>query len=336
MPLIKNAVTRYYFINECLSHPRKRYWTIEEMMEKAEKRDILVSKRTFELDIQAMRQDERLNYHAPIAYCKRNKGFHYTEPDYSIEKLPLSEADIETFGIMVESIQRFKGAQVLHQMEGMFDKLEKVAGQLKEKKTKLSYSPVLFEHIPYSKGMEHFDVLYDAILRQKPLLIQYKKFDHQTGKEHTFHPYLLKEYRFRWYLLGYSEKRRGKLILALDRMENIKPIKIPFKPYKGSDIQKYFDHTIGVTLHQQQVKEVKLWFSPAQGNYIKTQHLHDSQQILNDTPHGLTISLQLIPNYELLQTLLAFGPEVKVLEPLTLREDLKEMLRKSLGLYEEG
>jgi predicted DNA-binding transcriptional regulator YafY len=95
-------------------------------------------------------------------------------------------------------------------------------------------------------------------------VIHYKKFDHEKGKEHTFYPYLLKEYRFRWYLLGYSEKRRGKLILALDRMENITPIKIAFKPYKGRDIQKYFDQIIGVSLHHQQVKHVTLWFSPSQ------------------------------------------------------------------------
>ncbi len=46
MPLVKNALTRYLLINECLTNPRKRFWTIEEIMEKAEKRDIIVTKRT--------------------------------------------------------------------------------------------------------------------------------------------------------------------------------------------------------------------------------------------------------------------------------------------------
>ncbi|WP_276374339.1 WYL domain-containing protein [Chryseolinea sp. H1M3-3] len=336
MPLVKNALTRYLLINECLTNPRKRYWTIEEIMEKAEKRDIIVSKRTFEMDFAAMRYDERLNYHAPILYCKRNKGFYYSDPDYSIEKLPLSDNDIETFGLIVESFQRFRGAQVLDQLEGMFDKLGKVAGQLKEKKTKLPYSPIVFERIPYCKGIEHFDKLYQAILRQKPVTIRYRKFEHLTGKEHTFHPYLLKEYKFRWYLLGYSENRRGKLILALDRVEDVTSAKVSFKPYKGADIERYFYHTIGVTINNNPVQEVMLWFSPSQGNYVKTQHLHATQEIVSDTPQGMTVRLQLIPNYELLQTLLAFGPEVKVLEPLSLKDDLKEMLAKSLRLYEQS
>jgi predicted DNA-binding transcriptional regulator YafY len=78
---------------------------------------------------------------------------------------------------------------------------------------------------------------------------------------------------------------------------------------------------------------VKLWFSASQANYIKTQHLHATQQILFDDSNGMIVTLQLIPNYELLQTLLAFGSEVKVLEPITLQEEMKEMLRRSLALY---
>jgi hypothetical protein len=42
---------------------------------------------------------------------------------------------------------------------------------------------------------------------------------------------LLKEYKFRWYLLGYSEKQKGKLILALDRIENVQKLsRRKFKP----------------------------------------------------------------------------------------------------------
>lgn len=331
----KNPYVRYKIINDCLTNRRKPYCTRRDLMEAMKHRDIVVSPRSLDSDIEAMRYDENLGYKAPIEFCRKNRAYHYTDPNYTIEKMPLTDHDIEAFEVLVESFQRFKGAQVLSQVEGMFDKLGKVADQLKVKKTKLPYSAVLFERVPFCKGMEHFDVLHQAILKQKPLLIRYKKFDHETAKEHTFHPYLLKEYKFRWYLLGYSEKRRGKLILALDRIEHIASIKIPFKPYKGADVQAYFDHTIGVTINNNGVKDIRLWFSPSQGNYIKTQHLHSTQKVIADTPAGLVVSLQLIPNYELVQTLLSFGPEVKVLEPATLKQELKEKLEKSFKLYEE-
>lgn len=77
-----------------------------------------------------MRYDDRLGYHAPIEYCPKNRGFYYTDPKYSAEKLPLGEEEIEMFEMMVESFQRFKGAQVLQHVEGVFDKLSKVYSSL--------------------------------------------------------------------------------------------------------------------------------------------------------------------------------------------------------------
>jgi len=98
-------------------------------------------------------------------------------------------------------------------------------------------------------------------------------------------------------------------------------------------MQKYFYHTIGITINKEAINTIRLWFSRSQGHYIKTQHLHATQQIISDDEQGLIISLQLVPNYELIQTLLAFGPEVKILEPDTLRTQMKEMLQRSLALY---
>jgi len=334
MPLTKNGLIRYFLINECLTSKTQRYWTLENILKVAAERDVQVVKRTLEKDLHAMRYDERLNYKAPISYCKINKGFYYTDAEYSIERLPLTKDDIETFDIMVQALQRFRGAQLLNQVEGMFDKLGKVAAHLKQKKSKSSYPAVVFEHQPDVKGMQHFDVLHEAISKEKPMLIGYKKFEHEVA-EYVFHPYLLKEYKFRWYVLGYSEKRKSKVILALDRIEYVLPQrKTVFIPYKGKAMQNYFEHTIGVTISARSVEEITLWFSPAQAHYIRTQWLHDTQvTISDDAKAGMVVTVQLIPNYELLQLLLSYGPEVKVLQPTSVRNEVKAMLEKSWRLY---
>jgi predicted DNA-binding transcriptional regulator YafY len=334
MPAGRNQFLRYKIINACLTNQKKPYPTIEDFKSALARQDIHVEKRAIENDLEAMRYDKRLGYHAPIEYNRKHHGYHYTEPEYTIEKLPLSSEELEAFELIVESFKRFRGAEVLNQVEGMFDKLDKVVmQQMRSKKPATKYPVVDFEKVPYSKGIEHFDKVYQAIIKQQPLLIAYKRFD-QPASDHVFHPYLLKEYKFRWYVLGYSERSRGKLILALDRIESITNKKTTFKENKGTDVQKYFEHTIGVTINPTGVKEIRLWFSPSQGNYLKTQYLHATQKIISDDSTGLIISLQLIPNYELLQTLLAYGPEAKVLEPPSLQEQLKEMVKKTMHLYD--
>ena len=336
MPVAKTPFIRYKIINECLTNKRKPYPSLDEIKAALEKQDITVHTRQIERDFEAMRHDQRLGYHAPIAYSRDHRGYHYTDSDYTIDKLPLTSEEVEAFEIIVESFKRFKGAQVLNQVEGMFDKLDKVVmPQLKNKKFNADNPTVDFEKMPYSKGIEHFDVLYRAVMKKQPLLITYRKFDEERNTQHVFHPYLLKEYKFRWYVLGYSEKRHSKLILALDRMETVASAKVAFKPYKGTEIKTYFDHTIGVTIATKGVKEIRLWFSVSQGHYIKTQHLHATQHIVSDDATGVIATLQLIPNYELLQTLLSFGPEVEVLAPDSVRNDLKQLLEKNLARYKK-
>jgi len=333
MPSGKNPFLRYRIINACLTNKQKRYPTLEELRHALAEEDIYVEKRAIENDLEAMRYDKRLGYHAPIAFCRTNYGYHYTDPDYTIDKLPLSSEEVEAFGLIVESFRRFRGAQVLQQVEGMFDKLDKVVMQQLKTKSRPSQPVVDFEKVPYSKGIGHFDMLYQAIIKKQPVNISYRRFDHTVPTKHLFHPYLLKEYKFRWYVLGYSEKRKGKNLFALDRIINISKRKVPFRPNTGIDLQKYFEHTIGVTIGNTDVKEVRLWCSPTQGHYLKTQHLHATQQIVSEDRTGMVVSLKLIPNYELLQMLLAFGPEVEVLEPASLREQMKEALSKSMQRY---
>src|SRR5688572_11315411 len=335
MPVSKHNFLRYKIINTCLLNKQKPYPSLEELKNALAKQDIRVGTRALERDLEAMRYDRQLGFFAPIVFDRFHRGYAYTDPEYSIDKLPLSADEMEAFQVSLESLKRFRGADILRQVEGVFDKLDKIVmQQTKQKKSAVNYAVVDFEKVPYSKGIELFDKVYQAIIKQQPLSIAYKRFDKPTAKEHTFHPYLLKEYKFRWYVLGYSENRRGKIILALDRIEKMAPKHIPFKANKGTDLQTYFYNTIGVTINPGGVKDIRLWVSPIQSNYLKTQHLHATQTILSEDVTGMIIGLQLVPNYELLQTILGFGPEVKVLEPSTLREEIKEMTKKMLHLYD--
>ena len=329
----KNPLLRYKIINACLINRSRPYPSMQEIKAVLAKADIAISTRVFESDLEAMRFDKRLGYFAPIAFSRKHRGYFYTNPDYTIEKLPLSASELEAFELIVDSFRHFRGARMLSPVEGLFDKLDKVLSQLKSRNKSNNDLIVDFERVPFSKGIEYFDRILRAIQQKKALRIKYLKFDRQLATDHIFHPYLLKEYRLRWYVLGYSQKRQCKVVLALDRIQSIVSTKTTFKPYEGTHLQQYFSHTIGVTIKNTGLKKIKLWCSVEQGHYFKTQPLHHSQEIVSDTKEGLVVSLHLMINYELVQTLLAFGSEIKVLEPESLQHEIKTMLEKSLLLY---
>ncbi len=121
--------------------------------------------------------------------------------------------------------------------------------------------------------------------------------------------------------------------LALDRMKNVADFDAAFQPNPISDPNEFFKNVIGISFAQSPAENIVLSFSPQQGNYIKTQHLHKSQKILVDDEKELRISLHIVPNYEFVSILMGYTPDVVVLEPASLKDKVKELLEKGLGRY---
>lgn len=105
MPIGKYPYLRYKIINACLTNKRKPYPTLDDIKAALAQQDIIVEKRAIEGDLECMRYDKRLGYNAPIAFSRKHRGYHYTEPDYTIDKIPLSRDEMEAFELIVESFK---------------------------------------------------------------------------------------------------------------------------------------------------------------------------------------------------------------------------------------
>jgi predicted DNA-binding transcriptional regulator YafY len=328
MPVSKIASLRYRLLHACFANKQKRYWTKQELIDKLASHDLLIKSRTLNNDIEAMRHDERLGFHAPIAFCRKERAFHYTDPDFSINELQLSDDELNALWMAVQLVQQYQGTQLVRHFEGAIDKVVQMVKRLREPAAREPF--IAYEEAPYYRGIHYLDVLTDAIARRKPQRIAYQKFNAKQSEDHVFHPYLLKEFKDRWYVLGYSDARNNVITLALDRIEGITAEPIRYKTEARPSSRNYFKNTIGITHAQGPVEEIILWFSPQQGHYIKTQHLHSTQQVMQDDDTGLVIKLKLIINYEFTSLLLGFCPEVEVRQPVHLRQQLHELLEKGL------
>ena len=81
------------------------------------------------------------------------------------------------------------------------------------------------------------------------------------------------------------------------------------------------------------METIILSFTPNQGKYVKTLPLHITQETLIDDDTEFRISIDVIPNYELIQTILKQGDTVKVIEPQWLADKIKENLKRTLKKY---
>lgn len=334
MPDNKSFGTRIRIINSCLTS-LKKHWTKDELIERIyQKTDIRISERTLEADIHCMRHDGKLNYNAPIKFSKEKGGYHYTDRDYSIDKLPLTEQDLQSLAFATSVLAQYKGITILNDFAGTVDKLINLLNSLKQTDYEAHTTFVDFEKAPYSKGSEHLDVLVNAIKCNTTINLVYKRFDAADNKAHLVCPYLLKEYRNRWYLLGHEKKANKIKTFALDRISEVQVVsKERFIHTKDFSPELYFKNTIGVTYHDNKPVDVVLSFSPLQGNYIKTQHLHQTQEILTENDKEFRIKIKVVPNYELISTILSYGAEVKVVSPASVKNKIEKIAADTLKLY---
>jgi len=330
----KEAFIRYRIIDRMLRDKRKTYPSMEDIIdEMLEKLGKEFSDSTIQKDIKAMKQDPLLGFMAPIKWSKREGGYYYNDEHYTITEIPLSEKDIDSLEFAATVLQQFKGVKMFSDFEATVDKIFNainVNSLLTEEEIE---DTIQFEKVPSFKGSHLIGELLPYIKNKESVYIEYKKFDSDDVKTHLLHPYLLKEYRNRWYLIGMNDKYDYINTFGLDRITYIEPAKKKFRNHKTFSTHNYFKHAYGITTFEGEAEEVILSFNKVQKAYVLTQELHETQEIISNTEEALLIRLKVGVTIELIMNIMSFGENVKVIKPESLKLKIKEKLEKSLGLY---
>jgi predicted DNA-binding transcriptional regulator YafY len=340
MPVSRNALIRYKTIDNCLRN-RYRRWTLDDLIEAcsdalAEYEGIYkgISRRTIQGDLQVMRS-EKLGYNAPIVVVDK-KFYTYEDPDYSITNSPLSETDIERMSEAVEVLKQLSGFAQFAEMEALISRLEDRVSV-----TRHSSTPVIFfERNDHLKGLNHIRTLYQYIIEKKALKISYLPFTARQPRVLIVSPYILKEYRNRWFLLGKVKGKNALRIMALDRIENIeRAYGEPIETLPDFHPDTFFDDVIGVTKSlQDKPSEIIFTVKGEQSQYVLTKPLHSSQRVLerHKKDRSITFAMNVVMNYELERVLLGYGDNIKILQPPSLARQLQEIHRQAAEQYDAG
>ena len=199
----------------------------------------------------------------------------------------------------------------------------------------------------FEQNLTNIDLLpvfYKAIANQQVLRFSYHPFG-QESFTLTFHPQYLKEYNGRWFVFGEADREPYHAYnVPLDRIAGEICVidDVEYIPTKKGFYQEYFKNIIGVT-HEKDTKVEEVIIrtkSEYQHGLLQTKPLHHSQkEILPLGEHegqwygevGLTIE----PNRELRGRILMYGEGLEVMEPLTLREQIRDVIKRQMDAYLE-
>ena len=334
----KNALIRYRTIDKCLQNKYKQ-WTLENLIEACsdalyeyEGRDVNVSKRTVQLDIQIMRSD-KLGYNAPIVVYEK-KYYKYDVDNFSITDIPLNESDMNVLSETVEMLKQFKDFSLFSELGGIIQRLEDKIYTEKTQRPAIIH----LEKNEHLKGLQYLDTLYQSILKKIVLKIEYQSFTARKASTFSFHPFILKEFNNRWFLVGQRDQTTKILTLALDRIISIDyDLSITYLQ-TNFNADEFYKNTFGVTVKgEEYVMEVLLEVDKTNAPYVITKPLHSSQTIVERSKYGsVTIKIEVHLNFELERLILGFGDSMKVLAPKVLRNRIKRKLKNALQNYEQA
>ncbi|RZK24324.1 MAG: WYL domain-containing protein [Flavobacterium sp.] len=329
MPKNKNFQLRIEILDELLSSLRRRNMLElmdilnERLVEEGESR---ISRRTFYDDLNYL--ENKLG--APIKRATKVDPLIYYFEKFSIKNVPIDEEDVSLLRQAIEILKKATDLNIIKDIDDIVTKLEnKVHTNVPNRTTMIA-----FEEHTKALGQEHLDDLFNAVLNKCALKISYQPFGKEI-REWIIHPYLLKEYRNRWYVIGRISGAAFPVHLALDRIKKLSNCMDSFEENNLFDPNTYFNDLIGVSYPDNKVLEtIILKVSKESADYILTKPIHRSQQLLKKyADDSIKIQITLFINFELKAHLLSYGPKLEVLEPESLRLTLKHLYNQGHELY---
>jgi len=302
----RGYISRYLLILKKLK--LKPYSTYEELQTYIENQfdylqmqddnlQIGFSKRTLQRDIKEIRNVFGID----IEYSKSHKGYFISQ----------KENENMNFQRMMEAFDMFNSLNLAQDLTP-FIHLEKRRPQ----------------------GTDNLYGLLHAIKNRLQIKFTYQKFWEEELSQRLVEPYALKEFKNRWYIMAKDSKDNNIKSFALDRLTNLEITNQTYQYPDDYNIEQSYRYCFGIiSPNDEEPQNIILSFDPFQGKYIKTLPLHDTQQVLVDNDVEMKVKLKLCLTHDLVMELLSFGDNMKVIEPKSLADQIKQAHEKAYRQY---
>ena len=293
--------------------------------------DLGVHRRTIMRDLDYLRD----SLSAPLEYCPRRRGYYYTENDYTIDLLNLTEGELISLCLGHNLLLKCRGTPYEKHIVSAFGK---ICALLQDT---ISLDFGILDHIDFDleplRGEDeavaaNFAAVAMAMQQKKTLKITHYAAARGDWQERLVDPYSLRYYRGAWYLIGFCHLRQEYRFFALDRIGDIRCTDREFQKRLDFDIEEFMRDSFQF-YKGEEAKEVSIWFSPRQARWIREKQWHPSQK-LAEQPDGSVILTMTTSGLDRVKSwILSFGSEAKALEPPDLVKEIKTELEKARKIY---
>ena len=191
---------------------------------------------------------------------------------------------------------------------------------------------IILEDIP--SGLDYLPKIIEAMKSNTVITITYQSYWREESNTFDVHPYCVKLFKQRWYMVALSPYYNKLLIYSLDRIFGLWEKKEKFKMPEDFEPSVFFQDCYGVIAGTKRKPEtVKIKVSAGQANYIRSLKLHSSQDEVERNDEYSIFIYFLRPEFDFIIELISNGEDVEVLEPFWLRKDIGGIIKRMWNKY---
>ena len=291
---------------------------------------IEVSSRTIQRDIEYMRD----MYNAPIEFDAYKNGYYYTEENFYIKSVPLSEGELFSVALFDQLLEQYRNTPLENDLRSVFKKIEMSLPNKITLDSSFLQNQTTF--IPDQMGTinpENFSKIFSALKNRHVLDFEYRPLQKTTWMTRRINPLHAVCQKGNWYVMGFCHNKKDIRVFNFSRMQNVTESKEKFDIPKDFNPDKYFDKEIGIWLSATKKYTVELLISAEIGTFALERSWNKNQKIEQREDGSVWVSFETTQLPEVKRWVLGQGKTVKVLGPDELIAQVKEDVAAVLRMY---
>ena len=294
-------------------------------------RRLEVGRRTIQRDVEFYR--DRLG--APLAFDPRRNGYYYSEPDFRLPLMNLSEGELVALFLAERVLQQYRGTPYAADLARAFGKVtaglsDRITVDLGYLGEAYSFRTSAAEGLP----VKLFAELESAIRNRERVAIRYYSASRDEESSREVDPYHLASVDGLWYLVGFCQLRGEVRMFAPGRIRSMNPTGVTFEPPADFRIDDYLSRSFSVLRGAEgETHRVSLRFTGEAVRYARERTWHPSQTS-ESTPEGdLIVGFEVSHLREVERLALSWGTDCIVIGPDELRQRMARTLTSAAELY---
>jgi proteasome accessory factor B len=285
--------------------------------------ELEVSRRTVLRDIDFLRYD----LGAPVEFDAKRNSYVYTQPNWSLPNIRMTEGDLFALMVAEKALHAYAGTPWAETLKRIFERI--IAG-LPER---VEIAPeAMLPRVTFSGDAiaiidpKVLAALHTAMRENQTLCMRYYALKRNEERTYTIDPYLLRQARGAWYLVGRDHGNGQIPMFNLSRIREIEPTGATFDyDMCGFDPAKYFAGTFSVQESSER-HDVAIEFTGPAAQRVRERYWHASQKLTELPDNRLRLELEISSLDDILPWVLSWGGDAQVVSPATLVDLVKSQV----------